>query len=215
MLDLSWYGDARGRAVARWVVPLVATAHPRQPGGFRCSSATFALHVCAAAGARGRPAARPGLRRTAHRRLAVRGAARGHAASRGRLPAGHLPHHHLPTHPLKRGADVQRDRPGPHDDRPQLPGGGLRSRPAAARRHVRRRRDLPGSRARRATTSSSTSAWRRSTSTRSSAPSATATSTTSRPSRASTPRRRCWRGPSPTGSPSACGPGTSAAPATG
>ncbi len=39
--------------------------------------------------------------------------------------------------------DVQRDRPRPHDDRPQLPRRGVRPRAAAARRHLRRRRHVP------------------------------------------------------------------------
>jgi hypothetical protein len=38
---------------------------------------------------------------------------------------------------------VQRDRPRPHDGRPQLPRRGVRIGPAAARRHVRRRCHVP------------------------------------------------------------------------
>ena len=56
----------------------------------------------------------------------------------GSLP-GALPHHHL-----RRGIDrVQRHRPRPHDDRPQLPRRGVRAGAASARRDVRRRRHVP------------------------------------------------------------------------
>ena len=97
------------------------------------------------AGARPRPAARPGLRRADHRRVPLRRAARRDGPAGGREPAGALPHHHL-----RRGVtDVQRDRPRPHDDRPQLPRRGVRTRAAPARRDLRRRRDVPQRGARR------------------------------------------------------------------
>ena len=46
-----------------------------------------------------------------------------------------------PTH--ARSRRVQRDRPRPHDGRPQPPRRGVRTGPAAARRDVRRGRDVP------------------------------------------------------------------------
>ena len=60
----------------------------------------------------------------------------------------------------RRSDRVQRHRPRPHDDRPQLPRRGLRSGAAPARGDVRRRRDLPPGRRSTPTTSSSTSAGR-------------------------------------------------------
>ena len=62
-------------------------------------------------------------------------------------PSGDLPALcHLITYD-ERVTRVQRDRPRPHDDRPQLPRRGLRPGAAAARRDVRRRRDVPPGRA--------------------------------------------------------------------
>ena len=73
----------------------------------------------------------------------------------GTLPA--LCHtHHLPA----RSRRVQRDRPRPHDDRPQPARRGVRAGPAAARRDLRRRRHVPRRRRSTPTASSSTSAGR-------------------------------------------------------
>ncbi len=74
---------------------------------------------------------------------ALRRAARGDGPARLRHAAG-LCHTVRYDEETER---VQRDRPRPHDDRPQLPRRGVRTRTAAARRDLRRRRDLPPGRA--------------------------------------------------------------------
>ena len=91
-----------------------------------------------------RAAARSRVRRAAHRHVAVRRAAR--RAGRG-WPPGRCPGC-ATSSPTTRWPDVQRDRPRPHDGRPQLPRRGLRPGAAAARRDLRGRRDVPPRRAR-------------------------------------------------------------------
>ena len=135
----------RGPAVARRRVPLRPPRHPRQPGRHRLPGPR----------ARRTPADRlalaldllrdPVFDALDHRRVPLRRAARGHGPAGRGDPAGALPHRHL-----RRGvARVQRDRPRPHDDRPQLPRRGVRARAAPARRDVRRRRHVPARRPRR------------------------------------------------------------------
>ena len=147
VIDLSWYGDTRGRPVARRRVPLPA-ARP-----------SASSQVGAVSPARARRAARPPTdSRSPSSCCATPRSTRCSPASRAstscptswrgwpREAAGALPHDHL-----RRGVglDVQRHRPRSHDDRAQLPRRGLRPRAAAARRDLRRRCDVPRGRARR------------------------------------------------------------------
>ena len=57
----------RGHALARRRVPLGPPRHPRQPGRHALAGAQRAPHDGRPAGARARPAARPGVRRAPHR----------------------------------------------------------------------------------------------------------------------------------------------------
>ena len=85
----------RGAALAGRRVPRGPPRAARQPGRDGLPGPQRAPHVGRPAGPRARPAARPGLRRARHRRVALRGAARRHGAPGRGEPAGALPHHHL------------------------------------------------------------------------------------------------------------------------
>ena len=109
--------------------------------------------------------------------------------------------HTTPTPVLEESTVVQHHRPRPPDGRAQLPRRGLRTGATAARRDVRRGRDLPPRRARRGQHRRRHRAGHPGTRRRRSPRSTTATSTTSPTSPASTPRPSSWRRSSPTGSP--------------
>ena len=140
VIELSWYGDREVQLSARRRVPLRPAGDPGQPGRpvspARRGRRTHGRPPCAGA----RPAAGPRLRRAADRRVAASTSCP--TSWRG-----------LPTAPARRSAtpirygegvaDVQRDRPRPHDDRAQLPRRGVRSGAAAAWRDVRGGRDVP------------------------------------------------------------------------
>src|SRR3954452_1069348 len=85
----------RGAPVAGRRVPHRPPRAPREPGGDRLAGAQRAPEHGGPAGARARPAARPGLRRARHRRVAPRRAAGRHGPPGRRQPAGALPHGHL------------------------------------------------------------------------------------------------------------------------
>ena len=160
VLDLSWYGDEPVELALGGAFHSGRLAAPRQPGrrGRRRRGA-----------ARGRTAdrlalalellARPGVRRAADGRVGLRRAARRCMAAR--WPPGELPALcHTIRYPEGVHAVFTRDRPRPHDDRPQLARRGVRTRAAAARRDVRRGRDASAAPSSDPTGSSSTSAAR-------------------------------------------------------
>ena len=155
-VELSWYGDAEVRLSLGGAFHSGRLGDPGQPGRH----------------GRRRPAAAAG--RTADR-LALAldllrdpafdalltgesrfdGAARGDGPARRRRACRRCATPSPTTEELSR---VQRDRPRPHDGRPQPPRRGVRAGAAAARRDVRRRRDVPAARRSTTTASWSTSA---------------------------------------------------------
>ena len=71
VIDLSWYGDARGHACRSAAPSTPAARHPGQPGRPRRAGPSRTPDARRPARAGARPAARSGLRRAAHRSVAA------------------------------------------------------------------------------------------------------------------------------------------------
>ncbi|WP_306307016.1 zinc-dependent alcohol dehydrogenase [Kribbia dieselivorans] len=96
VLDVSWYGDADV------TLRLGGAFHSRrlsirEPGRHHRASPPHGAHDAATPRPRPAPAARPGVRRPAHRQFILRRPARGHAAAGLRGAPGAVPHDHLPA----------------------------------------------------------------------------------------------------------------------
>ena len=157
VVELSWYGDRHRARVARQGLPRAAPharsrrrsatcphiAAPAGPTPAGCAKALSLLHE---SGAR-----RPHHRRVGLRRSAAHDGHRGqrrrrHVVPPGALCCGRLLRGLTPPGPWS--SHVQRDRPRPLHDCPQLPRRGLRPGAEAARRHLRGGRRVPPCRTR-------------------------------------------------------------------
>ena len=147
MLELSWYGDAEVTLSLGRRLPLRPAGDPGQPGRRGGAGPPRTPHdgatgwrwpsTCCATPRSTRCS--PGSRRFDELPDVMAAARRRRACRRCATPS-----------PTTRRADrVQRDRPRPHDGRPQLPRRGVRAGAAPARGDVRRRRDVPRRGARR------------------------------------------------------------------
>ena len=86
----------RGPALARAARSTPAASRIQlEPGRHRLAGARRAPDVGRSPGDRARPAARPGVRRAPHRRVALRRATRGDGTTGRGTPAGALPHDHV------------------------------------------------------------------------------------------------------------------------